>query len=93
MRALPGQLCDVAPVFVAPMAGGASTADLVIAAAQAGHFAQLAAGYKTVAAIREQIERVRAAGVTLFGVNLRAKRHPGRPCRVCQLPREAAGRG
>src|SRR4051794_29796390 len=70
MRPLPGPLRDVAPVLVAPMAGGASTPEMVIAAAQAGHFGQLAAGYKSVDGIREQIERVRAADVTRFGVNL-----------------------
>ena len=70
MRPLPGPLRDAAPVFVAPMASGASTPELVIAAAGGRHFAQLAAGYKTVAGVRMQVEQVRAAGVMCFGVNL-----------------------
>ncbi|WP_430592211.1 nitronate monooxygenase [Humidisolicoccus flavus] len=52
------------------MAGGPSTTELVIAAARAGSFAQLAAGYKSVEALRTEIETVRAAAVTSFGVNL-----------------------
>jgi nitronate monooxygenase len=38
------------PVLVAPMAGGPSTPELVIAAAGAGALGFLAAGYKTPAA-------------------------------------------
>lgn len=58
------------PVWVAPMAGGPSRPELVIAAARAGHFAQLAAGYKTADAMSAEIRQVREAGVDLFGVNL-----------------------
>ena len=47
------------PVVVAPMAGGPSTAELVIAAAGAGALGFLAAGYKTPAG--EIIERLSAA--------------------------------
>jgi nitronate monooxygenase len=43
------------PVVVAPMAGGPSTADLVIAAARAGALGFLAAGYKTPAAMAAEI--------------------------------------
>ena len=39
------------PVVVAPMAGGPSTAELVIAAAGAGAVGFLAAGYKTAPAM------------------------------------------
>lgn len=43
---LPG--LDIAsPVLAAPMAGGATTPELVIAAARAGSFGFLAGGYKT----------------------------------------------
>lgn len=52
------------------MAGGPSRPQLVIAAAGSGHFAQLAAGYKSAAALGAEIEAVQAAGVELFGVNL-----------------------
>lgn len=64
-------------IVVAPMAGGPSTPELVIAASQAGALAFLAAGYKTPAAMAEQIAAVRAAGCTTFGVNVFV---PGMPC-------------
>lgn len=70
MPALPRFLQDSAPVFVAPMAGGPSTPQLVSTAAAAGHFAQLAAGYRTTDALSEQIRAVRSTGAELFGVNL-----------------------
>jgi nitronate monooxygenase len=57
------------PIIAAPMAGGPSTAALVIAAAAAGSVGFVAAGYKSPDALAEQIAAVRAAGVT-FGVNL-----------------------
>ncbi|MGL3199607.1 MULTISPECIES: nitronate monooxygenase [Curtobacterium] len=70
MRSLPGVLGAAAPVHVAPMAGGPSTPDLVVATARSGHFAQLAAGYQDVDALRDQVATVRSAGVEAFGVNL-----------------------
>lgn len=57
------------PVLAAPMAGGPSTPELVIAAAGAGSLGFLAGGYQTADALAEQIASVRAAGVS-FGVNL-----------------------
>ena len=57
------------PVVVAPMAGGTSTPGLVTAAAAAGALGFLAAGYKTAAALRAEMDAVRAAG-TPFGVNV-----------------------
>ncbi|MBQ0887103.1 nitronate monooxygenase [Streptomyces sp. RM72] len=57
------------PVLAAPMAGGGSTPELVVAAGRAGSLGFLAAGYKTPAALDEQMRRVRAEGVP-FGVNL-----------------------
>jgi nitronate monooxygenase len=65
------------PVVVAPMAGGPSTAALVIAAAQAGALGFLAAGYKTVEAMAAEIAAVRAATGEPFGVNVFV---PGAPC-------------
>ena len=67
---LPQPLAALAPVFAAPMAGGPSSTELVVNASRAGHFAQLAAGYKTPAAMSAEIGEVRAAGVEVFGVNL-----------------------
>jgi nitronate monooxygenase len=52
------------------MAGGPSTAELVVAASKAGALAFLAGGYKKVDDLRSEIAAVRAAGVDAFGVNL-----------------------
>ncbi len=57
-------------IVVAPMAGGPTTTDLVIAAARAGALGFLAAGYKTPAAMTAQIKEVRAATAEPFGVNV-----------------------
>jgi nitronate monooxygenase len=65
------------PVVVAPMAGGPSTPELVIAAAQAGTLGFLAAGYKTAEAMTAEIAAVRAATGKPFGVNVFV---PGTPC-------------
>jgi nitronate monooxygenase len=66
------QLTDLlrGPVVVAPMAGGPSTPDLVIAAADAGALGFLAAGYKTPGAMAAEIGAVRAATAEPFGVNV-----------------------
>lgn len=57
------------PVLAAPMAGGPTTAKLVVAAAQAGSLGFVAAGYKSPDVLAEQIAEVRSAGVQ-FGVNV-----------------------
>jgi nitronate monooxygenase len=57
------------PVIAAPMAGGPTTVDMVVAAARAGSVGFLAAGYKTPGAMQNEITRVRSAAVP-FGVNL-----------------------
>ena len=58
------------PVVVAPMAGGPSTPDLVVAAAGAGALGFLAAGYQSGAAMVAQMAQVRAATREAFGVNV-----------------------
>src|SRR5579862_4899905 len=58
------------PVVVAPMAGGPSTTELVIAAARARALGFLAAGYKTPEAMTAEIAAVRAATGEPFGVNV-----------------------
>ncbi|MBO3662478.1 nitronate monooxygenase [Microbacterium stercoris] len=58
------------PIVAAPMAGGATTIDLVAAVADAGGLGFLAAGYKTPQAMLEDIGSVRARGLERFGVNL-----------------------
>jgi nitronate monooxygenase len=65
------------PVVVAPMAGGPSRPELVIAAAQAGALGFLAAGYKTPAAMAAEIAAVRSGTSAPFGVNVFV---PGLPC-------------
>lgn len=70
MSSLPAILANASPVFVAPMAGGPSTPDLVTAAARSGHIAQLAAGYRTAEGMSEQTRTVRSNGTELFGVNV-----------------------
>jgi nitronate monooxygenase len=57
------------PVLAAPMAGGPSTPQLVVAAARAGSLGFLGGGYKTPNALADQIAEVRSDGVP-FGVNL-----------------------
>ncbi|SRR5216683_1559104 len=64
-------------IVVAPMAGGPSTTDLVIAATQAAALGFLAAGYKTPGAMAAEITAVRAATAEPFGVNVFV---PGAPC-------------
>lgn len=64
-------------IVVAPMAGGPTTPELVIAACRAGALAFLAAGYMTSAAMAAEIRAVRQAGVGAFGVNVFV---PGLPC-------------
>ena len=63
-------------IVVAPMAGGPTTAGLVVAAARAGALGWLAAGYKTPGAMATEITAVRAATAEPFGVNVFV---PGRP--------------
>ena len=67
------------PVAVAPMAGGPSTVDLVVAAAQADAFGFLAGGYKSATALAAEMTAVRAATDHPFGVNLFV---PGQPTAV-----------
>jgi nitronate monooxygenase len=52
------------------MAGGPSTPGLVLAAAGAGALGFLAAGYKTAAALRADMDAVRAGTGAPFGVNV-----------------------
>jgi NAD(P)H-dependent flavin oxidoreductase YrpB (nitropropane dioxygenase family) len=58
------------PVVQAPMAGGPSTPALAVAVSEAGGLGFLAAGYRTAAAVRDDIVAVRAATDRPFGVNL-----------------------
>ncbi|MER8184211.1 nitronate monooxygenase [Kitasatospora sp. NPDC094015] len=71
-----------APVVVAPMAGGASTPQLVAAVGEAGGFGLLAAGYRTAAAVAEQIRATRQLTGRPFGLNLFVPAAPGDPAAV-----------
>lgn len=57
------------PVLAAPMAGGATTPAMVIAAAEAGSIGFVPAGYKSADALQADIATVRQASVP-FGVNV-----------------------
>ncbi|MEZ5648823.1 MAG: nitronate monooxygenase [Alphaproteobacteria bacterium] len=58
------------PIFQAPMAGGATTPDLVAAVSSAGALGWLGAGYMSADAIREAIAAIRTKTQQPFGVNL-----------------------
>ena len=80
------------PVIAAPMAGGATTPAMVIAAARAGGMGFLGAGYKTPESLRAEISAVRDASIP-FGVNVS---HPTRfpiPSRATAGTRRGAARG
>ncbi|MFI5646782.1 nitronate monooxygenase [Kitasatospora sp. NPDC051705] len=65
------------PVIGAPMAGGASTPQLVAAVNRAGGLGFLAAGYRDAAGMAEQIAQVRALSGRPFGMNLFVPAAPG----------------
>src|SRR5215468_948025 len=58
------------PIIVAPMAGGASTPALVLAAAEAGALGFVAAGYRTASDLERELRELRAATSHPFGVNV-----------------------
>src|SRR5262245_55650352 len=64
------------PVVVAPMAGGTSTPDFVVASCDAGALGFVAAGYKSAPELDLELQAVRARTTRAFGVNLFV---PGRP--------------
>jgi nitronate monooxygenase len=64
------------PIVQAPMGGGPSTPALAAAVAEAGGLGFLAAGYKTVDAVRADVLAVRAVTGRPFGVNLFAPPTP-----------------
>jgi nitronate monooxygenase len=58
------------PIVLAPMGGGPSTAALAAAVCEAGGLGVLAAGYRSVEAVREEIGELRQLTERPFGVNL-----------------------
>jgi nitronate monooxygenase len=69
VRGALAELGLTSPVLAAPMAGGPTVPALVAAARRAGSLGFLAAGYKPVEVIAEQVAAAQAAG-EVFGVNL-----------------------
>ena len=69
-------------IVQAPLAGGASTPALAAAVNEAGGLGFLAAGYKTVEAVRADIEALRALTDRPFGVNLFAPPGPAEDVRA-----------
>jgi nitronate monooxygenase len=61
---------EIPPIVLAPLAGGPSTPELTAAAANAGAFAFLAAGYLGAAELEQRIARTRELTDAPFGVNL-----------------------
>jgi nitronate monooxygenase len=76
------------PIVQAPMGGGASTPALAAAVAEAGGLGFLAAGYKSPAAVREDIEALKSLTGRPFGVNLFAP--PGSPADAAAIAAFAA---
>src|SRR4051812_23337529 len=64
------------PIVQAPMGGGPSTAELAAAVSDAGGLGFLAAGYKSVDAVRADIAALRELTGSPFGVNLFAPPGP-----------------
>ena len=85
------------PVVVAPMAGGPSTAGLVLAVSAAGALGFLAAGYKTAATMRAEMDVAEAGSAAPFGVNLFVPGEPTDPAALedylAELEPDAAALG
>lgn len=58
------------PIIQAPMAGGATTPELIAAVSNAGGLGSLGAGYMTPIEIRQAIQKIRALTNKPFAVNL-----------------------
>lgn len=67
------------PIVLAPLAGGPSTPELTAAVSNAGGFGFLAAGYLTVSALAERLERTRTLTDAPIGVNLFVPSTPAPP--------------
>ena len=85
------------PVVVAPMAGGPSTAGLVLAASAAGALGFLAAGYKTAAAMLAEMDAMQASPGVPFGINVFVPGPPTDPAELdgylAELGQDAAALG
>ncbi|GAA0457202.1 nitronate monooxygenase [Streptomyces sp. NPDC046215] len=80
------------PIVQAPMAGGGSGPALAAAVCEAGGLGFLAAGYKTPAAMYEEIKQLRARTAKPFGVNLFMPQPPAAdPAAVAVYAEQLAG--
>lgn len=76
-RAIADRLGVDHPIFQAPMAGGASTPELVAAVSNAGGLGAFGLGYLAPSAIREQLRAARALTSRPFCANLFVPEPPG----------------
>ena len=67
------------PIVLAPLAGGPSTPELAAAVSDAGGLGFLGAGYLSVSALAERLERTRALTGAPIGVNLFVPGTPAAP--------------
>ncbi|HEY6101399.1 MAG TPA: nitronate monooxygenase, partial [Anaeromyxobacter sp.] len=78
-RAIADRLGVEYPIFQAPMAGGASTPELVAAVSNAGGLGSFGLGYLAPPAVREQIRAARALTSRPFCANLFVPEPPAPP--------------
>ncbi len=76
------------PIFLAGMAGGPTTADLVAAVSKAGGLGTLGAAYMEPAAIRESVRSIRGQTDAPFAVNLFADRSADDNSRIVEAQRQ-----
>src|SRR4051794_16813443 len=76
MTTLSSRLGLACPIIVAPMAGGATTVELVAASCEAGALGSLAGAYSTPHQIAEMARAVRAQTTRPFAINLFAPTAP-----------------
>ena len=79
------------PIVLAPLAGGPSTPELTAAVSGAGGLGFLAAGYLTVSALAERLERTRTLTDAPIGVNLFVPGTPSPPQAVEAYAARLAG--
>jgi nitronate monooxygenase len=80
------------PIVQAPMGGGPSTPELAAAVGEAGGLGFLAAGYRSVAAVRADIAALRGLSRRPFGINLFAPpAEPGEPAEIASYAEELRG--
>jgi nitronate monooxygenase len=80
------------PIVQAPMGGGPSTPELAAAVGEAGGLGFLAAGYRSVDAVRNDLAALRALSRRPFGINLFAPpAGPGDPAEIARYSERLQG--